>query len=490
MNIIKQISLGSYISEFASYLFCIQRLHKCFTRYHVITRTRWLLTFTKSFPSFKRKLCNCTSPFERQTIWTVVLWPWALCIRVQGALMLGTSDSGTRIVLQLSWSNVKNVIRWAWALFLLGLIFFSNVISWPIKSWNCSVVFIWTWTLSALQARMLYLVLSESIADRSGRWLVQDSCRLRSILLRSRWLWTSKRFCSLWFLIILWKPELRNDSYSSPVHICVDWTIILRSRSLNNLFHLASFRAHRAYLPWEWHSCTASITYNLSTICIIRWPRSYAPVPVTFRRISNGCSWSISFSWVWSMFRHWKVPWVLVWTRGESLRLDKESFGTTNSRTWTTFKEFHGVRLIGLWTGFALVFCYFSFEFNSNWLMSSTNLARYSVHRRSRAHTLMNLCSNQAVKFRFSLDMMRWPSRKNSLEFISSRPRTQSIVRHKSLFLRNGGIHCSCRLRSLSLHPFALTACSWENAWVSSNGACVMSGVEVRPIRPTSCFSN
>ena len=117
--------------------------------------------------------------------------------------------------------------------------------------------------------------------------------------------------------------------------------------------------------------------------------------------------------------------------------------------------------------------------------MSSSNVAWYAVHSRTRTYALMHFSSNQAVKFGFALDVVLRATGKNCFEFISSWPRSQSFVGCEPLLFRNGGIDCSTSLRAFSRNEFTIAA-GWEHGGIGSNCTHVVPSVEGGPIGSAS----
>jgi len=184
------------------------------------------------------------------------------------------------------------------------------------------------------------------------------------------------------------------------------------------------------------------------------------------------------------------MTYVLIRTRSNRCSMDKKTPRSANSCAWATSEEFDCVRIISWGSQFQYfsLLC-FAFKFDSNRLMSSANITRYSIHSWSWTYALMDFSPDQAVKFCFALNMVRWPTWKNSFEFISSRTWSQSFVGSKTLFFWNGCIHRSCCLWALPWNEFTITA-RWKHRWISSNRTHIMSCVELRPICSTPRFSN
>ena len=164
----------SYISEFVFYFFKIKRLHGRFARYHVLTRSwRHITLRSESFPFLRSELHMRTSSFKRDSIRTVVTWPWTLRIRRQRADMLSSSNRWARTFLHLRWHCVRRVVRWTWTFRIWSSSkLLRDVVPWSIVGGGGGVILIWSWALSALQTSMLYLKLSQSISDCSWGWFI------------------------------------------------------------------------------------------------------------------------------------------------------------------------------------------------------------------------------------------------------------------------------------------------------------------------------
>lgn len=145
--------------------------------------------------------------------------------------------------------------------------------------------------------------------------------------------------------------------------------------------------------------------------------------------------------------------------------------------------------MISLWTNRNnRCFRLFSFEFNCYWLVSSTYVSRYTIHRRSRTHALVHFSSKQTIKFWLTLDVMLWTSRESSFVAVSSRSRAQSFVSCESLFPWNRGSHSACGLWTFSWLQSSVTV-GRKDSRITTYCSSVVPSVEIRSIRPTSILA-
>lgn len=154
-----------------TFLLCVQRLHECFTRNHVISwtwRARISLFSRANWPLLSAKPHGWCSLLPEQPVWSVCWRSWTLRSWLKGALWSGTTNRCSGLALECA-LRIIHVITWSWNLGYSWLMLLLNVVCGSIQCVYVYIIGAYAGYTSALFAFVLHLEVSECVAD-GGFW--------------------------------------------------------------------------------------------------------------------------------------------------------------------------------------------------------------------------------------------------------------------------------------------------------------------------------